>query len=95
MKNLLQVAKNKYFLVAAFFLIWIGFFDQNDWLSRRSIDKEIDKLEEDKAFFSAEVERLKKEEKTLRESDAELEKYAREQFYMKKEGEDLFVIVEE
>lgn len=95
MNKLLQVAKNKYFIVTAFFLIWIGFFDQNDWVSRKSIDKEIKKLEDDKAFFTTEVIELQKEEKRLKENEEELEKYARENFYMKKEGEDVFVIIEE
>lgn len=95
MNKLLQVAKNKYFIVTAFFLIWIGFFDQNDWVSRKSIDKEIKKLEDDKAFFTTEVNELQKEEKRLKENEEELEKYARENFYMKKEGEDVFVIIEE
>ena len=95
MNNLLQVAKNKYFIVTAFFLIWIGFFDQNDWVSRKGIDKEIEKLEDDKAFFTTEVIELQKEEKRLKENQEALEKYARENFYMKKEGEDVFVIVDE
>ena len=95
MNKLLQVAKNKYFIVTAFFLIWIGFFDQNDWVSRKGIDKEIEKLEDDKAFFTTEVVELQKEEKRLKENQEALEKYARENFYMKKEGEDVFVIVEE
>jgi cell division protein FtsB len=95
LNNLLQVAKNKYFIVTAFFLIWIGFFDQNDWVSRKGIDKEIEKLEDDKAFFTTEVVELQKEEKRLKENQEALEKYARENFYMKKEGEDVFVIVEE
>lgn len=76
-------------------MIWIGFFDQNDWVSRKSIDKEIKKLEDDKAFFTTEVIELQKEEKRLKENEEELEKYARENFYMKKEGEDVFVIIEE
>lgn len=76
-------------------MIWIGFFDQNDWVSRKGIDKEIEKLEDDKAFFTTEVIELQKEEKRLKENQEALEKYARENFYMKKEGEDVFVIVEE
>ncbi len=95
MNSIFQIAKNKYFIATSFFLIWIGFFDQNDWVSRKSIENQIDQLESDKLFFTEEVERLQKEEKHLKENDSELEKYARENFYMKKEGEDLYVIIEE
>ncbi|MGB0430995.1 MAG: FtsB family cell division protein [Bacteroidia bacterium] len=94
MNNIFQIAKNRYFLVTAFFLIWIGFFDQNDWMSRKAVDNQIEKLESDKVFFSSEVENLKDVEKRLKENDQELEKYARENFYMKKEGEDVYVIVD-
>lgn len=94
MKSLIQLAKNKYFLVTSFFLIWISFFDQNDWLSRRSIDQQIEKLERDKVFFTEQVEILEKEEIKLKSDEAELERYAREKFYMKKEGEDVFVIID-
>ena len=54
MKNLIQVAKNKYFLVTCFFLVWIGFFDQNDWVTRKSIDKEIREIVAEAADFSRE-----------------------------------------
>ena len=93
-KNLYQVAKNKYFLVTAFFLVWIGFFDQNDWISRKAIDKKITELERDKGFFANEVEQLKEKQKTLREDNQALEKYAREKFYMKKKGEDVYIMVD-
>ena len=93
MKSLIQLAKNKYFLVTSFFLIWISFFDQNDWLSRRSIDQQIEKLERDKVFFTEQVEILEKEEIKLKSYEAELERYAREKFYMKKEGINVFVSI--
>ncbi|MFY0674539.1 MAG: septum formation initiator family protein [Bacteroidia bacterium] len=95
MSNLLHVVKNKYFIVTCFFLIWIGFFDQNDWVTRKAIDNEIKKLKDDKEFFTTEVIELQKEELRLKENEEELEKYARENFYMKKQGEDVYVIVEE
>lgn len=93
-KNLYQVAKNKYFLVTAFFLIWIGFFDQNDWVSRKEIDRKIGELEADREFFTSEVEALKERQQTLKEDADALERYAREKFYMKKKGEDVYIMVD-
>jgi len=92
--QILQVLKNRYFLVTAFFLVWVGFFDQNDWVSRKNIDAEIKQLEEDKVFFDSEVERLQEAKKTLITNEGALEKYAREKYYMKRKGEDVFVIVD-
>lgn len=93
-KNVYHVARNKYFLVTAFFLVWIGFFDQNDWVSRKAIDRKITELERDKEFFANQVDELKEKQATLREDTDALEKYAREKFYMKKKGEDVYIMVD-
>ena len=93
-EQIIQIIKNRYFLVTAFFLIWVGFFDQNDWVSRKAVDTQIEELQADKEFFTTEVERLQEVRKTLLTDDEALEKYAREKYYMKKKGEDVFVIVD-
>ena len=47
-EQIIQIIKNRYFLVTAFFLIWVGFFDQNDWVSRKAVDTQIEELQADK-----------------------------------------------
>ncbi|MBI3143257.1 MAG: septum formation initiator family protein [Bacteroidetes bacterium] len=92
--NIVQFLKNKYFLVAVFFLVWMGFFDQNDWMNRKKVDQDLQALTRDKEFFITEVEKLKEVEKGLLYNEAELERYAREKYFMKKADEDLYVIVD-
>lgn len=94
MKKVIQIAKNKYLLVGLFFILWMAFFDQNDLMSRRALDKEIETLESDQKFFLSETEKLKKVENRLLEDEDAIEKYAREHFYMKKKDEDVFVFVD-
>lgn len=73
------------------FLSWILFFDTYSYLEHRNIDKEIDKLQEQKEYFQGEIQRDKKAIKGLKSGDA-TEKYAREKYYMKRENEDIFII---
>jgi len=87
--------KNKYVLTISLFIIWILFFDQNNLVDRLKMSSEIRHLEEDRQYY---LEQIEKDSARLHEltTDREnLEKYAREQYFMKKPDEDVFVIVEE
>ena len=87
--------KNKYVLTISVFAIWMLFFDQNNVMDRVRMSSEIRQLEDDREFY---LEQIKKDSARLHEltTDKEnLEKYAREQFLMKKKDEDVFVIIEE
>lgn len=82
---------NTYVLVLTLFVIWMVFFDTNSLLIHRELQQEIDKLEQQKTFLKGEIEKDKKALKKLSNPD-ELEKYARENYYMKKDGEEIFLI---
>jgi cell division protein DivIC len=56
---------------------------------------ELNHLESEKEFFENELKNIKQEEKEVLGSFASLEKYAREKYLMKKEGETVFVLVDE
>ena len=86
--------KNKYVLTISIFFIWMLFFDQYNLVDRMKMSSEIRQLEEDREYY---LEQIQKDSARLHEltTDKEnLEKYAREQFFMKKPDEDVFVIVE-
>jgi cell division protein FtsB len=71
------------------------FFDQNNVMDRMRMSAEIRQLEADREFY---LEQIEKDSTRLHEltTDREnLEKYAREQFLMKKPDEDVFVVIEE
>ena len=86
-----RIIRDKYFLATAFFLVWICFFDQNDVFTRVEIEKEINELKSDMSFYKEEVERLRITQEELQNSDVALERFAREKYYMKKDGEDIYV----
>ncbi|MFO7933796.1 MAG: septum formation initiator family protein [Bacteroidales bacterium] len=87
--------KNKYVLTIILFFFWILFFDQNNLVDRIKMSSEIRQLEDDRHYY---LEQIQKDSARLYEltTDKEnLEKYAREQYFMKKPNEDVFLIVEE
>lgn len=87
--------KNKYVLTISVFTIWMLFFDQNNMVDRMKMSGEIRQLEDEREYYR---EQIKKDSTRLHELTTDrdnLEKYAREQFLMKKENEDVFVVIEE
>ena len=87
--------KNKYVITLLVFIIWMLFFDQNSLLDRIRMYSEIRQLEDEQEYYEQEI---KKDSTRLHELTTDkdnLEKYAREQFYMKKPDEDVFVVIEE
>lgn len=87
----LKFLSNKYFLVLVFFIIWMLFLDTYSYLDHRFLDKEIDELETNKEYYQKEIDKDKKSIKTLKNSH-QIEKYAREKYYMKKDNEDIYII---
>ena len=83
-----------YVIVLTVFAVWMLFFDTNSWLAHRELNKEIKKLEKQKAYLQSEIEKDKETIKKLKSKEG-LEQYARENYYFKKDGEDVFIIEDE
>ncbi len=69
-------------------------FDSNNIVDLIKIRSSINELEDKKEFYSNEIDTLRKEEKALFSNIKNLEKFAREKYLMKKDNEDIFVIIE-
>lgn len=81
--------RNRYFLAIAIFFAWMIFLDKHDILTQWRLQRTVDKLQEDKAFYTREIEDAEQERLDLDIND---EKFARERYYMKKSDEDVFII---
>ncbi len=92
MRKLAKVITNKYFIASVFFIVWMLFIDQRDYFQQKERRDELYKLEQKKAYYQQEINKTRKELGDLQHSPAALEKYARERYLMKKEGEDFFII---
>jgi len=86
---------NKYVIAILIFIVWISFFDENRLISRISAKAELNKLEEQKNYYREQIEKNKKRLNELKTNKDNLEKFAREQYIMRKPNEDVFVIVTE
>ena len=86
-----RILSNKYFIILLLFLIWMVFFDENSFLNHWELDREIDNLEKSNEYYEDQIEQDKKVIDNLNDPDS-LEKYAREEYKMKKENEEIFLI---
>ncbi len=92
---LLFVDKNKIYVgIVLFFLLWMLLFDEYNWVRIRRESLKLKALKREAAYLQEKIESDKKKLEALRSNPAELEKFARETYYMKKENEDIYVIVE-
>lgn len=89
----LHKLKNPYIVVGLLFLFWMLFLDSNSYLNHYRLSNTIDQLKKDKNYYREEI---KKDSIKLHElSNPEgLDKYAREKYHMKKENEEIFLIIE-
>jgi len=88
-------AKNKFILTILIFLIWLLFFDRNNLIDRAKELRHLRQLEKDKKYYIERIDKDSKRLEQLKTNNKNLEKFAREQYLMKKDNEDIFVIVEE
>ncbi len=93
--NIKPIVKNKYFISFFIFLIWIIVFDQNNLLERRKNVKKLHQFEQEKDFYLERIVNDTRRLNELRTNNENLEKFAREEYLMKKDNEDIFLIIEE
>lgn len=86
-----RIASNKYLLVLLAFIFWMLFLDSNSWLIHRELDLEIDDLEKNKDYYLNEISKDKSIIENLDDS-LELEKFARREYFMKRDNEEIFIV---
>ena len=92
LKKFASIITNKYLLATAFFVVWMLFFDQRDFFQQKERRAELAKLDAKKRYYVQEIEKTQKELADLQNNPAALEKFAREHYLMKKDGEDIYII---
>jgi cell division protein FtsB len=89
LKKIVSLLLNKYILAFTLFAFWISFFDKNALVTQLKLVKTIHELEDEKVYLISEIEVTKQMKKDITDNQ---EKFAREKFYMKKPGEQVFII---
>jgi cell division protein DivIC len=85
--------RNKYILTIIIFLVWILLFDSNNLIARFKDMNELHKLRTDKEYYTKRIEADRQKLHELKTDNKNLEKFAREQYHMKKPDEDLYIIL--
>ena len=94
MSRLQNLLRNKYFLVLLIASIWIVFFDNYNLRAQFKMADRIEQLENDRNHYKQKIEELDYEREQLFTNADELERFARETYFMKKRGEEIFIITE-
>jgi len=90
-----RILRNKYILTLLVFFVWLLVFDRNNLIDRYKYHIELKNLEAEKEYYLNRIDVDSKKLNELKTNDANLEKFAREQYLMKKPNEDIYLIVEE
>jgi cell division protein FtsB len=92
MKKWISIFTNKYLLSFSFLVVWVLFFDENDSITQKGRLNDLSILNKKKKYYKSEIEIAKQELSDIQNNDDALEKFARERYMMKKDGEDIFII---
>lgn len=87
------VFRNKYFLTLTIFIIWIILLDSNNLIERFRQISELHKLKNDREYYIKKIEEDRRKLNELKTDNHNLEKFAREQYKMKRKDEDLYIIL--
>lgn len=93
-KKVLRIFINKYFITTVIFLVWLVFFDSNNILTNMRTRDKLNGLRKDKKFYIDEVKKDSILIQKLLYDTLELEKYARERYLMKKDNEDVYLVID-
>jgi len=92
--KLRRILLNKYFVVLVVFGVFVTFFDEHSLIHRWESYRKISRMEDELKFYQDEIKATKQKKIELQSSDANLEKFAREHYFMKRRNEDIFIIKE-
>ncbi len=90
-KKWFRFLSNRYVLILLIFAGWMFFLDSNSWFIHHELDQEINELETNKKYYKKEIAKDRNIIDKLNDS-FELESYARQNYYMKRANEDIYII---
>lgn len=92
-KKLPPIFRNFYVVGAVLFLVWMTFLDQNDFVSRFRLTSKLQTLENEREYYQERIKEVEKDREDVFGDRKSLEKFGREKYLMKKETEDIFIVV--
>ena len=90
-KKLIPFIANRYFIALLAFVIWMLFFDQRNFFLQRERASELKQLEQAKGYYEKEISTTQEQLNSLQSNPGAVEKYARERYLLKREGEEIYL----
>ena len=82
-------------IVICFSLVYIAFIDEHSWVNRLTYKRKLKHLEKELEYYQNELASDMRKLNELKSNDSNLVKFAREEYYMKRPNEDIYLIEEE
>jgi cell division protein FtsB len=95
LKKIISIIKNKYLITVIALAVWISFFDRNSIPVQMEFRSQVKKLQIERNYYLKEISSISSDLRELTTNVKTLEKFAREKYLMKRDNEDIYVIVEE
>jgi cell division protein FtsB len=90
-KKIIPFVANRYFIISFGFVVWMLFFDQRDFFQQRERATELKKVEDAKKYYQKEIQSTQKQLDNIQNNKTAIEKYARERYLLRREGEELYL----
>jgi cell division protein DivIC len=90
-KKIIPYVANRYFVAILAFVVWMLFFDQRDFFTQRDRAAELEKLEQAKTYYEKEISATQEQLNNLQSNPGAVEKYARERYLLRREGEEVYL----
>lgn len=86
--------RNAFFLAGVAFAVWMLFFDENNMMVQYHRRHQLSDLRRKARYYQEEIAKVDGQINELTTNAATQERYARENYLMKRDSEDVFVIVQ-
>jgi cell division protein DivIC len=93
LSSLPPVFRNFYLITGLVFLVWMLFFDANDLVSQWRKSRKLGELEAEKEYYQQKIVEVTAEREELKSNPQLLEKFARENYLMKRPTETVYIVV--
>ncbi|GAA4317223.1 septum formation initiator family protein [Flaviaesturariibacter amylovorans] len=94
LKRIPSILRNKFLIAGVGFLLWLLFFDRNDYFTQQARRQELSDLQASKRNYQKQIDTERRFAEDLRHDPATIERLAREKYGMKRENEDLYLVPE-
>lgn len=92
--GIFRFLRNKWLVTTVLFLTWIVFFDENSIVSHQKNKQRLYELKQQEEYYKERIRVDNQKLEDLKAGEEKLEKFAREQYFMSKPDEDVFIVVE-